>query len=151
MALTRREFSAGGVIYKKTDSIPKVALIARHQNIGGQAKKGKKVWCLPKGKIEKEESSESAAEREIREETGLTGRLIKLLGSVTYWYVSSIDKARVFKNVRFFLFEYIKGTPGSHDAEISQVNWFAIPEALEIMTYPSERRIMQRAAKEICP
>ena len=145
MALTRREFSAGGVIYKKTDSIPKVALIA---------KKGKAVWCLPKGKIEKEESSEAAAAREIQEETGLTGRLIKLLGDVTYWYVSPADKARIFKKVRFFLFEYIKGSLTKYadpEGEAEDVEWFAISDALKIMTYPSERKVMQRAAKEICP
>ena len=89
---TRREFSAGGVLYKTNGYIIKVALIA---------KKGKTIWCLPKGKIEKGESSQDAAVREIQEETGLTGKLIMPIGDINYCYTSPVDKAFVLKKVRF--------------------------------------------------
>jgi 8-oxo-dGTP pyrophosphatase MutT (NUDIX family) len=137
---TRREFSAGGVIYKNNGKAVNVALIAR--NTG-------KVWCLPKGKIEHEETSEVAAEREVREETGLSGKLIKFLGEISYRYISPIDKALVFKNVRFYLFKYISGALSNHDSEVDEVKWLTVQEALEIMAYPSEKDIMKRALKEI--
>ncbi|MBA2124532.1 hypothetical protein B9J78_06350 [bacterium Unc6] len=34
--------------------------------------KKKDVWCLPKGKPEKEETPEQSALREVKEETGLS-------------------------------------------------------------------------------
>lgn len=140
MAISRKEFSAGGVVYKKSAGAVKVALIA---------KKGKTVWCLPKGKIEKAETAEDAAVREIREETGLEGKLSQPLGEVTYWFVSPHDKARVFKKVRFFLFKYIKGSLGSRDIEVEETRWFSIPDALKAMTYPSEKGMMQKAKEAL--
>lgn len=140
MTAARREFSAGGVIYKKTGHVPEVALIARNN---------KTVWCLPKGKIEPDEKAEKAAAREIREETGLAGRLIKPLGDITYWFVSPVDKARIFKKVRFFLFEYLNGSFEGHDDEVDDAGWFTIPEALKAMSYPSEKQIMQTAKTEL--
>ena len=43
----------------------------------------KGLWCLPGGFIELGESPESAALRELYEETGLTGQIHKLLGVMT--------------------------------------------------------------------
>lgn len=137
---TRKEFSAGGVVYKRIGLDIKVVLIAR---------KNKKVWCLPKGKIEKGESSEEAAKREIREETGLVAALKSRLGDVAYWFVSPQDEARVFKKVRFFLFEYMEGSVSAHDAEVDEARWFKGIDVLKIMTYPSEKEIMQKALEVI--
>lgn len=137
--LMRKEFSAGGVVYKKSAANVDVLLIARNNS---------KVWCLPKGKIEQNETHEDAAIREIKEETGITSRIIKLLADIKYNFVSPVDSAQVFKKVRFFLFEYTSGDICAQKTEIDEAGWFNIKEAIKIMTYPSERNIMKKAQEE---
>ena len=60
-----------------TDGKGRVLLVQRSVD----PKKG--LWCLPGGFIELGESPESAALRELYEETGLTGQIHKLLGVMT--------------------------------------------------------------------
>ena len=61
-ASLKRQISSGGVIYKKIDDTFHVALIS--------VKDGK-FWSLPKGLIDKGETPEMTAVREVREESGL--------------------------------------------------------------------------------
>lgn len=60
-----------------TDAQDRILLVQRSV----EPQKG--LWCLPGGFIELGESPESAALRELYEETGLTGQIHKLLGVTT--------------------------------------------------------------------
>ena len=60
-----------------TDDLGRVLLVQRSVD----PQKG--FWCLPGGFIELGESPESAALRELYEETGLTGRIHELIGVTT--------------------------------------------------------------------
>ena len=111
--------------------------------------RGKKVWCLPKGKVEKGESPEEAATREVREETGMSADIIKKLGSINYWFVSPEDKSKVYKTVDFYLMENKSGNPEEHDWEVEEVKWLDIDAAVKIMEYPSEREMMLKAKREL--
>ena len=62
----KKEKSCGAIVYRQRDSWVEVLLI-RHKN-GGH-------WAFPKGHVEKQETEEETALREIREETGLTVKL----------------------------------------------------------------------------
>ncbi len=65
---TKREISAGGVVYRRSDDEIEIVLASR------RTRRGELAWGLAKGGIEDDESMEDAAIREVREETGLTRR-----------------------------------------------------------------------------
>ncbi|MGB9716130.1 MAG: NUDIX hydrolase [Thermodesulfovibrionales bacterium] len=134
-----RQVSSGGVIFRKHNSSFEIALVA--------VKDGK-VWCLPKGTVDKGEKPDETAIREVSEETGLKGRIIKKLGEINYWYYLKEEKAKCRKTVHFYLLEYESGDISKHDWEVDKAAWFKIDDALKIATHKNEKDIIQKA-KEI--
>ncbi len=135
------EFSAGGIIFKKTGGKIKV-LVAQHSQHHG--------WVFPKGLIGdhvKNESKEQTALREVKEETGAEGEIIKPLEPVEYWYVFEGEKIK--KTVYYFLMRYIQGDIGKHDFEMEKVEWLPEEKVKERLTYPSDKKIWLRAQKMI--
>lgn len=134
--LTKKKVSAGGVIYRRKESKFEVALTFRNQ---GQ------IIALPKGLVEKGESREETARREVAEETGLTGRLVCPLNSINYWFFDKQEGARIHKTVYFYLFEQTGGSVDQHDWEVEEVRWVPIEQALQMATYKGERDILTQA------
>jgi len=133
-------YSAGGVIYRKLGNQFDVALIA--------TKKGT-VWTLPKGIIDKDESPEMAAVREIQEETGLTGSIIDQLGQKSYWFYLKGENAKCKKTVTYFLLGYISGEPNNLSWEVDDAKWVPLEEALELLHYKSDKEILARAKEKL--
>ncbi len=138
---TERQTSAGGVVVRTGPGGPEILLASR------RTRKGELVWGLPKGMVEKGEQPEDAALREVREETGYTATIREPLDDVSYWFVW--DGTRVRKTVHFFLMRAVGGDPERHDHEFDEVRWVPLPEALRLLTYPTERSIVERAAEMI--
>ncbi len=136
--LTERRTSSGGIICKKEKNKIKVALISRNQG---------KVWCLPKGLVNKGEKLEETALREVKEETGLDGKLIKKLGAIDYWFF--YKKRKIHKVVHFYLLKHLGGNTKYHDFEVEEVKWFEIDNAIRVMSYKNEIEIMKKAKKAI--
>jgi len=140
---TRREVSAGGVVYRRTGDGEKpeveIALASRRTRLGDLA------WGLPKGLIEEGEPTEVTAVREAREETGLETELEAPLGETSYFYVW--DGVRVAKVVHFFLLRQTGGDVNDHDFEMEEVRWFPLADALRTASYKGEREVLERAAK----
>jgi 8-oxo-dGTP pyrophosphatase MutT (NUDIX family) len=138
--ITVEEVSAGGLVVDRTADPPRVAVIARFNRAG------RKEWCLPKGHVESGETSEQAAVREIEEETGIQGRMLTSLGIVDYWF--AIEGRRVHKRVHHYLLEATGGTigvDGDPDQEAIEAAWVPIAEALALLAFPNERRIVRKA------
>jgi len=126
-----------------------------HRSSGGLVVDGARIllistqkgrrWQLPKGHIEPGETPEQAAVREVREETGVTGRVVAPLPSVEYWYVEK-GRNRVHKKVDYFLLEYVGGDAADFDAgEVSGADWFSWDEGLARMSFENERRVARQA------
>lgn len=136
------QVSAGGVVFKKSNSGIRVCLIARRTH-------NRRVWCLPKGHVEKGEGFEQTALREVKEETGISGLAVLRLGFIKYWFFDSATKKRIFKTVHFFLIRYLSGTFKDHDEEVESARWFSVQEALKRAEYPSERDVLRKAVRKL--
>lgn len=139
MNRTKREISSGGIIYRKSDDAIEVAIASR------TTQRGKKVWCLPKGWVEKGESLEETAQREVKEETGLNGEIVGKIGDIQYWFYSRDERCRIFKTVHFFLLTYLEGDVKDHDFELDEVRWVPLEEAEEKLSFKTEKDIMRKA------
>ncbi len=124
----KREFSSGGVLFKGEE----VLLI---KNPSG-------VWTFPKGNIEKGETPQQAALREVEEETGVKGKILEDLGEISYWY--KFRGRKIFKTVRYFLMEYLDGEP-KPSWEVREARFFPAEELLKLLKYKGDIEIFNRA------
>lgn len=102
-------------------------------------------WTFPKGIVEKNESPENAALREVKEETGVSCEIVTYLGEVHYWYRHGPEL--VSKTVHYYL---LKPTPECQNptpllSEIQDVKWVTPQELEELPTYENNRPILSRA------
>jgi 8-oxo-dGTP pyrophosphatase MutT (NUDIX family) len=137
------EVSAGGVIYRRRAGAIEIALIRVRNR-----------WGLPKGHVEEGESINETAIREVREETGLEGRVSRKLGDIRYSYRdkrTSAEPIRIYKRVSFYLLRYLKGDVRDHDHEVDEARWFPIEEAIKNLKFATERKMVHRALTVLAP
>jgi 8-oxo-dGTP pyrophosphatase MutT (NUDIX family) len=130
------ETSAGGFVLDRSGEIPQAALIARRD------RRGRLVWSLPKGHIEDGETPETAAVREVFEETGITGSIVASLGTIDFWFMA--EDRRVHKTVHHFLLTAHDVELSDADAEVTEVAWVPLDQVAERLRYADERRLVDR-------
>src|SRR5207247_2564062 len=129
---SKQEYSAGGVVVRDREVV--VIVPTR------RAADGSRVLALPKGHVDRGESPLEAAEREVREETGVLAEPVSELGDARYWYRR--DGLTIGKRVTFYLFRYIEGDTADHDEEVEEAFWIALSEAQERLTHAAEREMV---------
>jgi 8-oxo-dGTP pyrophosphatase MutT (NUDIX family) len=136
----QREFSAGGVLVRRLRGRWVLAAIR-------PAGKREGVWALPKGQIGPGEEPAATAVREVEEETGARGRLVRKLGDIRY--VFTWEGERIFKVVSFYLLRYTGGRlgelPAEHRHEVAEARWLPLEEAPRLLAYRGEREMADKA------
>lgn len=128
--------SAGGVVYQRNGDQLETVLCGRSQPVR---------WSLAKGTPDEGETLEQTALREVREETGLEVEISGNLGSIDYWFAGREKNVRFHKTVHFYLMVPVGGSTEQHDPEFDVVQWFKTEEALDLLAYPNEVNVLQRA------
>ena len=126
------EFSAGGLVVDEQGQV----LLIRARDLRNQP-----VWTLPKGALMAGETSEQAALREVREETGYECEVVRELEVVTYWFQRGGQ--RIKKTVRWYRMRPVAKV-GEHDHEVDETAWVAPAEASTRLRYDSDRRLVAR-------
>lgn len=134
--------SSGGVAYRTSGERLEIALIS----VGNEPR-----WQLPKGMVDPGETEEITAVREVREEAGIDTELLEPIDTIEYYFYARKGPARVriHKTVHFFLLRYCSGDPVQHDHEVNEARWVEIDEAVRLLTYESEKRVVLRAKEQV--
>ncbi len=126
--------AAGGVVYSIHNNKPAVLLIYRN-----------KVWDIPKGKLEKGESVEMCAAREVAEETGSEIPIVIAnlgttyheytqknthYGKTTCWY------AMIFPREQLLIPQAEEG--------IEKIKWVDLEDAIELVGFKNLKEVLLR-------
>ncbi len=143
--IMKREFSAGGIVFKTVrsqgsggsqvlNSRGQVLLTKHSQN---------KHWSFPKGLIDPGQTSEEAALREVKEEGGVEAEILEKIGYSKYVY--TLKEEKIFKVVTYFLMKYVSGDPKDHDWEVEEAGWYEPEAALKQLSFSQDKILLRKA------
>ncbi|OGE09246.1 hypothetical protein A3A60_02200 [Candidatus Curtissbacteria bacterium RIFCSPLOWO2_01_FULL_42_26] len=147
----KRVYSAGGIVLRifapQDKSFEQIegevgnwkVLVTQHSKHKG--------WDFPKGHIEVGETSEKAALREVKEETGVKAEIIEKVGQTQYFYWD--EGAKVLKTVTFFLMKYISDGEATTAFEVSDHKWLKVDEVEGQLTFKDTKALWQKARERV--
>jgi len=131
----KHESSAGGVVFRMVEGVPRYLLI--RDSYGH--------WGFPKGHLERGERADTAALREVMEETGI--RSVSVAGSIDRieWFFR-FRGALIHKRCEFFLMETsVVETKPQRAEGITACKWSPVEDALHLIEYENARSVLRRA------
>ena len=127
-------YAAGGIVWRQAPPGREVLLILRPKN---------QDWTLPKGHIEKGESWDVAAQREVKEETGYDTLITGFAGFTAY---EARSKPKV---VLFWHMEPAGESEFTPNHEVSHCEWVSAREAVDRLTYEKDKDLLRRFVTDI--
>ena len=119
--------AGGGVVVRDAGGRIEVALVHRPRYDD---------WSLPKGKLERGESFEAGALREVEEETGLRCELGDELSPISYH-----DRKGRLKLVRYWVMSVLDGEFAPNE-EVDVLEWMPLAAAAERLDYEHDRKLL---------
>lgn len=124
---------AGGVVFRRTNAGTEFMVVT--------ALRDKSQWVLPKGHLKKYESHNSAAVREVEEETGVFAR-IRCPLSIVAFQATNADGATEEVVCKYYLMQWISNGSGGEKREI---RWLGYEQSRSLLTHKSARDVLDRA------
>lgn len=104
-------------------------------------------WVLPKGTVEEGEDFKETALREVYEESGAKGVIVKYIGTSNYTF--TVPEDTVEKEVHWYLMQadsyYSKP---QHEEFFLDSGFYKYHEAYHLLKFPNERLILEKAYAE---
>ena len=122
---------AGAIVFRSDGPLPLVLLV--------RAKRDPRLWIFPKGHVEPGESHEAAALREAYEEAGISGRVVRPAGSVTFEFGD-----------RLFVVEYfvVRLTAEIDSPEGREKVWVSPEQALDLLKFENTQSVLRNAVRD---
>lgn len=155
----KREFSAGGAVFKEKGE--QVLWLVTKSSPSKLYPKS--YWRLPKGKLDDqdgdmsgplargerkatEDEIQKAALKEVEEEGGVDAKIVKKIGTESYFFTLSGKK--YLKFVTFYLMSWLKDLPEGTTFETEEVAWLPYKDARKKLKHSGEKKILDKA-KEV--
>ncbi len=128
------ERSSGIIVFRRVRG--KIYYLLLHYGLGH--------WGFSKGHIEKGETLQETAKRELKEETGI--KEVKIIPGFKEWfkYFFKRKQENIFKVVTYFLGE-TKGEKVKISFEHTGYKWLTYKEALKQLTFKNTKDILKKA------
>ena len=118
---------AGAIAYKNTEKGPLVLIV--------RAKKNSSHWIFPKGHIDPGETAAEAGIRELEEEAGITGTIIRQAGAEEF---TMLDKTY---QVTYFLVRYASDIGSGESGR--QPQFCTVEEALSRLSFSGPKEMLK--------
>ena len=121
---------AGGVVRRDEEGGARFLLV--------RASRAPHDWVIPKGHIERGETPEECAGREVAEEAGVDASISEAVGDLTFEV-----RGRMI-HVRYFAMRYRRDVPPH---ERREVRWCSLAECEQMLLFEDAREMVRRAAR----
>jgi 8-oxo-dGTP pyrophosphatase MutT (NUDIX family) len=119
--------AAGGLVVRRQSGLLEIVVV--HRPVQHD-------WSFPKGKLEPGENLETAALREVWEETGMTCDLLRFIGHTEY-----VDRKGRPKTVAYWIMA-AGGGFFSPNEEVDELRWLSLDLASRLLSYPRDRELV---------